>query len=211
MLLFDDTAGEEHIKLRAQKDLMFKALNNEQRDILGSQTENIGGDETITVGAMTIGAQTIGGNFTLNALQTAKINVGPVEQPLTQILMDTSSITLNVGPNGAAAQIVMNMTGITLNVGPSGLIAQIVMGPTGVAMSGTPLSQLMVQPQGICDNDPDDEPDGDGPDNLRIADGHHSSGHDRSGYGQRLADHLTERSLDDVDDPPQAGRISVIS
>ena len=48
MLLFDDTAGAEHIKLRAQKDLMFKSLNNEQRDILGSQTENIGGDETIT-------------------------------------------------------------------------------------------------------------------------------------------------------------------
>ena len=29
---------------------MFKALNNEQRDILSSQTENIGQDETINVG-----------------------------------------------------------------------------------------------------------------------------------------------------------------
>ncbi len=144
MLLFDDTAGAEHIKLRAQKDLMFKALNNEQRDILGSQTENIGGDETIT-----IGGPTGGGNFTLNAFQTATINVGPIGSPLTQILMDTQSITLNVGPSGLAAQIVMNMTGITLSVGPGGTLAQIMMGPTGVTISGTPMSQLMVQPMGI--------------------------------------------------------------
>ena len=50
MLLFDDTAGSEIVKLRSQKDLMFKALNNEQRDIVNSQTENIGKDETINVG-----------------------------------------------------------------------------------------------------------------------------------------------------------------
>ncbi len=66
MLLFDDTAGQERLKLRSQKDLMFKALGNEQRDINGSQTENIGGDETINVGG-----PTGGGNFTLNAFQTA--------------------------------------------------------------------------------------------------------------------------------------------
>jgi type VI secretion system secreted protein VgrG len=109
MLLFDDTAGSEKIKLRAEKDLMFKALNNEQRDILGSQTENIGGDETITVGG-----PTGGGNFTLNAVKTVTINVGPVGSPLTQIVMDTKSITLNIGPGGQASQIVMNPTGITL-------------------------------------------------------------------------------------------------
>ena len=50
MFLFDDTAGSEKVKLRSQKDLMFKALNNEQRDIVSSQTENIGQDETINVG-----------------------------------------------------------------------------------------------------------------------------------------------------------------
>jgi hypothetical protein len=49
--------------------------------------------------------------------------------PLTQLIMDTSSITLNVGPGG--------------------ILAQIVMGPTGVTISGTPASQLMVQPSGI--------------------------------------------------------------
>ena len=42
--------GDEHIKLRAQKDLMFKALNNGQRDILASQTENVGKDVTQSVG-----------------------------------------------------------------------------------------------------------------------------------------------------------------
>ncbi len=50
MLMFDDTVNQERVKLRSQKDLMFKALNNEQRDILMDQTENIGKDETINVG-----------------------------------------------------------------------------------------------------------------------------------------------------------------
>jgi type VI secretion system secreted protein VgrG len=124
MLLFDDTKGAEKVKLRSQKDLMFKALNNEQRDILNSQTENIGQDETINVG-FPDGS----GNFTLNALNKVTINVGPQGLPLTQLIMDTSSITLNVGPGG--------------------ILAQIVMGPSGVTISGTPASQLMVQPSGI--------------------------------------------------------------
>jgi type VI secretion system secreted protein VgrG len=124
MLLFDDTKGAEKVKLRSQKDLMFKALNNEQRDILNSQTENIGQDETINVGF-----PNGSGEFTLNALNKVTINVGPKDLPLTQLIMDTSSITLNVGPGG--------------------ILAQIVMGPTGVTISGTPASQLMVQPSGI--------------------------------------------------------------
>ena len=131
---FDDTAGSEEMYLRAQKDLTFKVLNNEQRTILNSQTEQVGGDETITVGDMTIGAQQLGGNFTLNALKTVTINVGPSGAPLTQILMDTHSITLNIGPGGS--------------------IAQIAMGPAGVTISGTPLSQLMVQPAGISTSTP---------------------------------------------------------
>jgi type VI secretion system secreted protein VgrG len=144
MFLFDDTAGSEKVKLRSQKDLMFKALNNEQRDILNSQTENIGQDETINVG-FPAGS----GNFTLNALSKVTINVGPQGSPMTQLMMDTSSITLNVGPQGMASQIDINMEGITLNVGPGGLAAQIQMDATGVTVSGTPASQLMVQPSGI--------------------------------------------------------------
>jgi type VI secretion system secreted protein VgrG len=129
MLLFDDTKGAEKVKLRSQKDLMFKALNNEQRDILNSQTENIGQDETINVG-FPDGS----GNFTLNALNTVTINVGPKSMPLTQLIMDTSSITLNVGPGGILAQIVMSAAGVTI--------------------SGTPASQLMVQPSGIMTTTP---------------------------------------------------------
>jgi type VI secretion system secreted protein VgrG len=151
MFLFDDTAGSEIVKLRSQKDLMFKALNNEQRDIVSSQTENVGQDETINVGfpVPPQGTAPGSGNFTVNALNTVTINVGPQGSPMTQIVMDTSSITLNVGPQGMASQIVMNMEGITLSVGPGGLAAQIQMDATGVTVSGTPASQLMVQPSGI--------------------------------------------------------------
>jgi type VI secretion system secreted protein VgrG len=116
MFLFDDTAGSEKVKLRSQKDLMFKALNNEQRDIVASQTENVGQDETINVG-FPVPPQGTGpgsGNFTLNALSKVTINVGPQGSPMTQLIMDTSSITLNVGPGGAMSQIVMNQTSITM-------------------------------------------------------------------------------------------------
>jgi type VI secretion system secreted protein VgrG len=116
MLMFDDTVDKEKIKLRSQKDLMFKALNNEQRDILMNQTENIGKDETINVGMGDEDITKGGGNWTLNAFKTATINVGPKEMPLTQILMTQQDITLNVGPEGLFAKIVMNATGITFTV-----------------------------------------------------------------------------------------------
>jgi type VI secretion system secreted protein VgrG len=154
MLLFDDKKGSEFVKLRSQKDLKFKALNDETRDIGHDQTENIGHDETINVGAQIEKVPSSGmggGNWTLNAAQTATINIGPPQMPMpmTQIKMDQQSITLNVGLDGMASQIVMNMEGITLSVGPGGLLAQIVMDATGVTISGTPISQLMVQPEGI--------------------------------------------------------------
>jgi type VI secretion system secreted protein VgrG len=115
MFLFDDTAGSEKVKLRSQKDLMFKALNNEQRDIVNSQTENVGQDETINVGFPVPPGDSPGsGNFTLNALNKVTINVGPQGSPMTQLIMDTSSITLNVGPSGSMSQIVMNQTSISV-------------------------------------------------------------------------------------------------
>jgi len=116
MLMFDDTVGQERVKLRSQKDLMFKALNNEQRDILMDQTENIGKDETINVGMGDEDIAKGGGNWTLNAFKTATINVGPKGMPLTQIAMTQEDITLNVGPEGLFAKIVMNATGVTLTV-----------------------------------------------------------------------------------------------
>jgi type VI secretion system secreted protein VgrG len=119
MLLFEDAAGHEFIKLRSQKDLMFKALANERRDIGGSQTENVGGDETITVG----------GNFTVNAAKSITLNVGPGGAG-SQIVMDGSSITLSVGPGGGAARITMNAGGVFISATPaSNLMVQ----PGGIA------------------------------------------------------------------------------
>jgi len=114
MLLFDDTVGEERVKLRAQKALMFKSLGDETRNIGGSQTETVGGDETITVGV-----PTGGGNFTLNAAK---------------------SITLNVGEGGLFAQIVMNMEGITLSA--MGGLSSIMIQPTGVTIQAPTITAL---------------------------------------------------------------------
>jgi type VI secretion system secreted protein VgrG len=118
---FDDVVGDEVFVVRARKDLMVRVLNDEKRHVSGNQTENVDGSVTQNVGGdetITVGGPTGGGNYTLNAFQTAKINVGPKGSPLTQILMDTSSITLNVGPGGSPTQIKMDASGITLK-GPT--------------------------------------------------------------------------------------------
>ncbi len=112
MFLFDDTAGTEIVKLRAQRNLMFKALNDEIRDIVHDQTENVGNNETINVGYPVGSGPPGSGEFTLNVLNKVTINVGPQGNPLTQLIMDTQSITLNVGPNGSLSQTVMNTMSI---------------------------------------------------------------------------------------------------
>ena len=97
---------------------MFKALNNEQRDILMDQTENIGKDETINVGMdMANDMQKGGGNWTLNAFKTATINVGPVGHAADADHHDAAGHHAERWPGGAcSAQIVMNASGITLSV-----------------------------------------------------------------------------------------------
>ena len=139
MLMFDDTVNQERVKLRSQKDLYFKALNNEQRDILMDQTENIGKDETINVGMKPEDLQKGGGNWTLNAFQTASINVGPKDMPLTQILMTQQDITLNVGPEGIFAKIVMNASGISFSV-MGGLTTEM-WSPAGIASMAPTISE----------------------------------------------------------------------
>jgi len=138
-LLFNDTAGSEVVKLRCQRDLMFKALRNEQRDIGADQTENIGGNETINVGPVDPSGGQVGapggGNFTLNAFQSITLNVGPSGLPLTQIKMDQQSITLSVGPEGILSQIKMDASGVTIS-----------------SMGG--LSQVMVQPSAVTTMSP---------------------------------------------------------
>jgi type VI secretion system secreted protein VgrG len=154
MLMFDDTVNQERVKLRSQKDLMFKALNNEQRDILMDQTENIGKDETINVGMdMAHDLQKGGGNWTLNAFKTASINVGPPGMPLTQILMTQQDITLNVGPEGIFAKIVMNASGISFSV-MGGLTTEM-WSPAGIASMAPTISETalaaisMTAPAGV--------------------------------------------------------------
>jgi type VI secretion system secreted protein VgrG len=131
---FDDAKGSEQFYLRARKDLFFRAYNNQNIRIGANVTETVGGDEKINVGPVDEAAAQVaesnqGGNFTLNAFQSITLNVGPSNLPLTQIKMDQESITLSVGPNGILAQIRMDETGVTI--------------------SGTPISQVMVQPGGI--------------------------------------------------------------
>jgi type VI secretion system secreted protein VgrG len=131
---FDDAKGSEKFYIRARKDLYFRAYNNQNIRISANVTETVGGDETINVGPVDeegakVGGSNAGGNFTLNAFQSITLNVGPSNLPLTQIKMDQESITLSVGPDGILAQIRMDATGVTI--------------------SGTPISQLMVQPSGI--------------------------------------------------------------
>jgi hypothetical protein len=131
---FDDSKGSEQFLVRARKDLYFRAYNNQNIRIGANVTETVGGDETINVGPVDeegakVGGSGGGGNFTLNAFETITLNVGPSDMPLTQIKMDQESITLSVGPEGLLAQIRMDASGVTI--------------------SGTPISQLMVQPAGI--------------------------------------------------------------
>ncbi len=137
MLLFDDTAGDEHIKLRAQKALMFKSLGDETRVIYGSQTETVGGEETINVGQPDPTAETPppaqAGDFTLNAFKSITLNVGPSGTPVSQIVMTTTGITLNFGPSGTLAQIMMSAMGITLSAATAA--ASVAIQPAGVTIT----------------------------------------------------------------------------
>ena len=114
---FDDLNGQEMFTVRARKDLRVRVLNNENRHVSANLTEEVDGNVSQSVGGdetMTIGGPKGGGNFTVNAFKTVKINVGPTGSPMTQLLMDTTSITLNVGPGGNPTQIVMDAKGITM-------------------------------------------------------------------------------------------------
>jgi type VI secretion system secreted protein VgrG len=90
MLLFDDTAKSEVVKLRCQHDLMVKALNDETRVIGVDQSETIGGNVTKTVqGNETINIGSKGGQYSLTATKKITLTVGA-----SSITMDPSSITI---------------------------------------------------------------------------------------------------------------------
>jgi type VI secretion system secreted protein VgrG len=87
MLLFDDTAGNENVKLRTQKDLKFKALNNQEINIGVDRTDKVGNNIN----------QTVGQDHTINVGTTYSLTAG-------------SQIVLTVG----ASTITMNSSSITL-------------------------------------------------------------------------------------------------
>jgi type VI secretion system secreted protein VgrG len=87
MLLFDDTAGAENVKLRTQKDLKFKALNNQEINIGVDRTDKVGNNIDQTVGNKhTIN---VGTEYSLTAGTKITLTVGA-----SSITMDPSSITL---------------------------------------------------------------------------------------------------------------------
>lgn len=92
LFAFEDKAGEEYVKLRAQKDLNVKVLNNETRSVGVDQTEEIGGDLTQQVDGnqtLSVGGPTKGGVYTLSAAQQIILSVG-----LSSLIIEASGITL---------------------------------------------------------------------------------------------------------------------
>ncbi len=66
MLLFDDTKGAENVKLRTQKDLKFKALNNQEINIGNNRTDKVGNNID----------QTVGNNHTINVSAKYSLTAG---------------------------------------------------------------------------------------------------------------------------------------
>jgi type VI secretion system secreted protein VgrG len=125
-LLFNDTAGSEVVKIRAQKDLRFKALNNELRDIGGSQAENIGGDETITVGG-----PSGGGHWTVEAAKEIHLSVS---HGSSDVDMTPTSITASVAKSST---LYMDATTISLSVGASSFV----MTPSSITMESPQITE----------------------------------------------------------------------
>jgi len=102
-IAFDDTAGEEEMRLHAQYDLNAEILNDQTWHVFNDQTTNIdndskteiGNDETQTVGnnrEASVGTNDsleVGDNLTVTAGSKITLKVG-----MSSITMDSSSITL---------------------------------------------------------------------------------------------------------------------
>jgi type VI secretion system secreted protein VgrG len=87
MLVFDDTAGQENVKLRTQKDLKFKALNNQEINIGVDRKDKVGNNIDQTVG--TNHTINVGTKYALTAGSQIVLTVGG-----STITMDPSTITL---------------------------------------------------------------------------------------------------------------------
>ena len=87
MLLFDDTAGGENVKLRTQKDLKFKALNNQEIKIGVDRKDEVGNNIDQKVG--TKHTINVGTEYSLTAGTKITLTVGG-----SSITMDPASITI---------------------------------------------------------------------------------------------------------------------
>ncbi|MGO8797957.1 MAG: type VI secretion system Vgr family protein [Roseiarcus sp.] len=93
---FEDSAGEEYVHLKAQKDLTVNVLNNETRTVGNDQQETITGNLT----------QQVNQNLNQTVNQNQTLNVGQ-----TYSLTAMQEIVLTVGPSS----ITIDPTGITLS------------------------------------------------------------------------------------------------
>ncbi len=88
MLLFDDTKGAENVKLRTQKDLKFKALNNQEINIGVDRTDKVGNNID----------QTVGTNHTINVGTKYALTAG------SQIVLTVGSSSITITPSAITIQ-----------------------------------------------------------------------------------------------------------
>lgn len=111
-LVFDDTKGEELVRVHAQKDLDTTVLNDERRAVHHDRTTSIGNDQSLTVGSNE--TNSIGNDRTTNVGKNDVLDVGK-----TLTIKAGQKITLQVG----SSEIVITGQSITvtsLHVGTKG-------------------------------------------------------------------------------------------
>jgi len=104
---FDDTQGKERVVIRARRNFVLRAWNDELRHIGGSQTEAVDGSKTQTIGGdvkIDVGAK--GGNWKLHTTKSTSIKA---DLDITEEANE--KIVLKVGANS----ITIDQTGITLD------------------------------------------------------------------------------------------------
>ena len=114
---FDDTESKERVVIRARRNFVLRAWNDELRHIGGSQTEAVDGSKTQTIGGdvkIDVGGPKGGGDWKLHTAKSTTINadqdiVGKAMQNINLEAME--KITIKVGANS----ITIDQTGITLD------------------------------------------------------------------------------------------------
>ena len=115
-LVFEDKAGQEWLKVRAQKDLIVHALNDETRNIDVDQTEKIGNNVTKSVGNNeTIN---VGATYSLTAVQEIVLTVG-----MSSLTITPGSITLSSPTITFTATSVLSSTAPATSIVADGMLS----------------------------------------------------------------------------------------